>query len=147
MEIILRKDVQKLGKAGEVISVKTGYARNFLFPQGLALEASANNLKVVEREKDKTLLRQQQQKQQAQGLADKIKSVSCTITVRAGQDGKLFGSVTSQDVAEAYKSEGIELDKRKIELEQPIKEEGVYKIQLKLHPEITAEAKIWVVKE
>jgi len=108
MEIILRKDVQKLGKAGEVISVKTGYARNFLFPQGLALEASANNLKVVEREKDKTLLRQQQQKQQAQGLADKIKSVSCTITVRAGQDGKLFGSVTSQDVAEAYKAGLVE---------------------------------------
>ena len=147
MDVILRKDVGKLGKAGEVDSVMTGYARNFLFPQGLALEASAGNLKVVEKEKEKSLLRQQQQKQQAQELADRIQAVSCRITVRAGEDGKLFGSVTTQDIVEAYKSEGIELDKKKIELERPIKEEGVYKIQLKLHPEINAEGKIWVVKE
>jgi large subunit ribosomal protein L9 len=147
MQIILKKDVEKLGKAGEVVSVKRGYARNFLLPRGLALYASASNLKVVEREKKKVLLVKEQQQKRAQALADKIGSASCTISVQAGQDGKLFGSVTTQDIAEAFKAEGIDIDRKKIELPEPIKEVGVFKINIKLHPEITSQTKVWVVKE
>ncbi|MBN3038293.1 MAG: 50S ribosomal protein L9 [Candidatus Omnitrophica bacterium] len=147
MEVILKKNVEKLGKAGDVASVKDGYARNFLFPQGLALPATAANLKVIEREKEKATLRQEKEKQAAQELAEKINATSCTISVQAGEDGKLYGSVTNQDIAQAYKQEGINIDKKKIELPEPIKEVGVFKVDVKLHPEITAEAKIWVVKE
>ncbi|MBL7084819.1 MAG: 50S ribosomal protein L9 [Candidatus Omnitrophica bacterium] len=147
MQVILKKDIEKLGRAGEIVSVKDGYARNFLLLQNLALLASAANLKVVEREKEKALARREKEKQQAGELANKIASLSCTITMQAGPDGKLYGSVTNQDVAQAYKAEGIDIDKRKIELPQPIKEVGVFKINVKLHPEITAQAKVWVVKE
>ena len=147
MQIILKKDIEKLGKAGESVSVKDGYARNFLIPKGLALSASQANLKIVEQEKEKATLRQEKEKKDAQSLAQKISSISCTITVQAGEDGKLYGSVTNQDVASAYKLEGINIDKRKIELPQPIKEVGVFKIQVRLNPEVIAQAKVWVVKE
>ncbi|MCQ9207793.1 MAG: 50S ribosomal protein L9 [Omnitrophica bacterium] len=147
MQVILKKDVTKLGKAGEVVFVKDGFGRNFLLPKGLALLATDFNLKVVEQEKKKQALRQQEQKRQAQELAQKISAISCTITMQAGQDGKLFGSVTTQDIARAYKAEGINLDKRKIDLPETINEVGVFKINVKLHPEVTAEAKVWVVKE
>lgn len=147
MDVILKKTIEKLGKAGEVVSVKAGYARNFLFPQGLALRASAVNRKVIEQEAKRLSQRQEQQKKEAQDLAQKISAASCTITVQAGQDGKLYGSVTTQDIAEAYKAEGMNIDKRKIELPEAIKEVGVFKINVKLHPEVTAETKVWVVKE
>lgn len=147
MQIILKKEIEKLGKGGEVVSVRDGFARNFLFPQGLALPASAANLKIVEQEKRRTLYRQEKEKKVAQDLAQKISSTSCTITVQAGQDGKLYGSVTNQDIAQAYKLEGINVDRRKIELPQLIKEVGVFKITIKLHPEVTAGAKVWIVKE
>lgn len=147
MEVILKKDVDKLGKAGSVTSVKNGYARNYLLPQGLALVATPANLKVVEREKEKAAARLEKEKQQALVLADKIQTTSITITVQAGEEGALFGSVTNQDIAQAYKNEGIAIDKKKIDLVDPIKEVGVFKVSVKLHPEVTAEAKIWVVKE
>lgn len=147
MEVILKKDIEKLGKTGEVISVNRGFARNFLLPKGFALPATAVNLKIIEQERKKVVLRQEKEKKEAQDLAQRISSSSCTITVRAGQDGKLYGSVTNQDIAQAYKLEGIDIDKRKIELPQPIKEVGVFKIDVRLHPEITAQAKVWVVKE
>ena len=147
MQVILKKDVARLGKAGEVVSVRDGFGRNFLLPKGLALSAIDTNLKVVEQEKKKQALHQEQQKKQAQELAQKISATSCTITVQAGTDGKLYGSVTTQDVAQAYQAEGISIDKRKIELPQAIKEVGVFKIQVKLHPEVSVEAKVWVVKE
>jgi len=147
MEIILKRDVKKLGRAGDLVSVKRGFARNSLFPKGLALEATPVNLKLIEQEKVKTALRRENEKKAAEELARKITSVSCTIAVEAGPDGKLYGSVTNQDIAGGYRLEGIDIDKRKIELPQPIKEVGVFKVNIKLHPEVTAEAKIWVVKE
>lgn len=147
MKIILKEDIAKLGKAGDSLEVQDGFARNFLLPKKLALAATADNLKVVEQEKQKKLLRQEKEKKQAQDLAQKIASTSCTITVKSGPDGKLFGSITNQDIAQAYQAEGIELDKKKIELAEPIKEVGVFKLNIKLHPEVVAEAKIWVVKE
>ncbi len=146
IQIILKKDIEKLGKAGEVLSVREGYARNFLLPKGLALSATASNLKVVEQEKKKASLAKEQQRNLAQALADKISSASCTVSVQAGQDGKLFGSVTTQDIAEAFKAEGVDIDRKKIELTQPIKEVGVFKINIKLHPDITTQTKVWVVK-
>ncbi|MFC1631635.1 50S ribosomal protein L9 [Candidatus Omnitrophota bacterium] len=147
MDVILRQDVEKLGKTGDVVSVKDGYARNYLLTRGLALMATSTNLKVVEKERLKVQQQLEQERLKAEKLAERVKSVSCTITVRSGQDGKLFGSVTTQDIAQAYKQEGIDLDRRKIELPEQIKEEGVYKVQLKLHPEVVTEAKIWIVKE
>jgi large subunit ribosomal protein L9 len=147
MDIILKKDIEKLGKAGELVSVKDGFARNLLLPKKLALPASAANLRIMEQEKKKALHRQEKEKKEAQDLAQKISSTSCTITVQAGQDGKLYGSVTTQDIAQAYQSEGINIDKRKIELPQAIREVGVFKINVKLHPDVLAEAKVWVVKE
>ena len=147
MKVILKQDIEKLGKTADIISVSDGYARNYLFPQGLALEACRANLKIVKQQKKKEAQLKQKQKNQAQELAAKITSVSCTILVQAGEDGKLFGSVTNQDIAAAFKQEGVDIDKRKIELSEPIKEVGVFKINIKLHPEVAAEAKIWVVKE
>ncbi len=147
MQVILKTDIEKLGKAGEVVGVKRGYARNFLFPKGLALAATAVNLKLIEQQKTQERLQQEKEKEESQALAEKISSSSCTIPVQAGEDGKLYGSVTTQDIAEAYQAEGIVIDKRKIELAEPIKEIGVFKISIKLHPEVTAEAKVWVVKE
>ena len=147
MEVILKKDIEKLGKAGEVVSVSRGFARNFLLPKGFVLSATAANLKIVGQEKKRATLQQQKQREEAEKLAQKIGLLSCTIPVQAGQDGKLYGSVTVQDIAQGYKSEGINIDKRKIELPQPIKEVGVFKINIKLHPEVTAQAKVWVVKE
>ena len=147
MELILKKDIEKLGKAGEVVSVKDGYGRNFLLLQDLALLATPVNLKIVEQERSRTLLCQEKEKKAVQELANKISSTSCTIAVQVGPDEKLYGSVTAQDIAQAYKLEGIDIDKRRIELPEPIKEMGVFKINIKLHLEVTAEAKVWVVKE
>jgi len=147
LKVILKKDIAKLGKAGEVVSVKDGFGRNFLLPKGFALPATALNLKVVQQEEKKQALRQEQAKTEAESLAQKITASSCTITVQAGTDGKLYGSVTSQDIVQAYKTEGINIDKRKIELPEAIKEVGVFKINVRLHPEVTAEGKLWVVKE
>ena len=146
MEIILKSDIERLGKAGELVSVKRGFARNFLFPKGLALQATPVNLKLVEQEKVKIALRQENEKKAAQELAQKISSASCTIAVEAGPDGRLYGSVTNQDISGGYRLEGIDIDKRKIALPQPIKEVGVFKVNIKLHPEVTAEAKVWIVK-
>ena len=147
MQVILKKDIEKLGKAGEVTLVKRGFARNFLFPKNLALPATSANVKFIEQEKKKESLHQEKQKQQAQALGEKLSSSSCTITAQAGEEGKLFGSVTAQDIAQAYKLEGIDIDKRKIELPEAIKEVGVFKINVRLHPEVNVETKIWVVKD
>jgi len=147
MQVILKKDIEKLGKAGEVVFAKRGFARNFLFPKSLALPATSANLKLVGQEKKKESLRQEKEKQQAQVLGEKLTSSSCTITVQAGEEGKLFGSVTTQDIAQAYKLEGIDIDKRKIELPEAIKEVGIFKIKVRLHPEVNIETKVWVVKD
>ncbi|UCB57299.1 MAG: 50S ribosomal protein L9 [Candidatus Omnitrophota bacterium] len=147
MRVILKKDIEKLGKAGEVVTVKPGYGRNFLLPQDAALAATEANLKLMEQEKARAHFRQEKEKKEAEALAAKISSISCTIPVAVGPDGKLYGSVTTQDIAQAYKLEGIDIDKRKIELPQAIKEVGVFKINIKVHPELNIEAKVWVVKE
>lgn len=147
MQVILKQDIKNLGTAGDAVSVTNGYARNFLLARGLALLATAANLKIIEKQRQKAKLRQAQEKKQAEELAKKLVSVSCTISMQVGEDDKLFGSVTNQDIANAYKAEGIDIDKRKIEVVEPIKEVGVFKIKIKLHPQVSTEAKVWVIKE
>ena len=147
IKLILKNDVKDLGKAGDTVNVKDGYARNFLVPQGFALEYSESTLKVIEEEKKKEKIRLEKEKKKALTEQGKISKVSCTIPVKVGEEGKLFGAVTSSDIEEALKQEGIEIDKRKIELPEPIKVLGVYTVPVKLHPEVTANIKVWVVKE
>ena len=147
MKLILIKDVENLGKAGEEIEVKDGYASNYLLPRNLAVRLTKANLKVVEDIKRKESLKLKKEKGAAQRLADKIAVASCTISVEAGEEDKLFGSVTSEMIAEAYAAEGFEIDKKRIELETPIKKLGVYHASFKIHPEVSAQLKIWVVKK
>lgn len=147
MEIILRQDYQGLGKTGDVVKVKDGYARNFLIPKGIAYLASKENKKRLENELKLKSWRVEKEKLAAEELAKKLTNVSCTIPVQVGEEDKLFGSVTSQNIAEALAAQGIEVDRRKIQLEEPIKSLGIYSVPIKLHSEVEATVKVWVVKE
>jgi large subunit ribosomal protein L9 len=147
MKVILKSDVKDLGQVGEVINVKDGFARNFLVPQGLAVEASTKNVKVFEHEKKKIQEMARKVKSGAAGLAEKISEAKIIIKAKAGEEDKLFGSVTSMDIADALKSEGIEIDKKKIQLDEPIKRIGEYTVAIKLHSEISAQLNVQVVPE
>jgi large subunit ribosomal protein L9 len=146
MKVVLLEDVPKLGKMGDLIQTKDGYARNYLLPKKLAVPANPQNLKTLEHQK--TLLKQKQNriKRDAEKLAQKIEKISCTISKPAGEEDKLFGSVTSLDIEHSLNEEGLKIDRKKILLEEPIKSLGIYKVPIKLHPEVTANIKIWVVK-
>ncbi len=147
MKVILIEDVKDIGAMGDIIDVKDGYARNFLFPQNLARQAVNSNLKIIEDIKKKKLINAAKEKKEAEEIKAKIAALSCTIAVEAGEDDKLFGSVTNQGISHAFELEGIMVDKKQIILEEPIKKLGVYNIAVKLHPEVTAEVKVWVVKK
>lgn len=147
MKVILIEDVQKLGSMGDVVQVKDGYARNFLFPKRLAKPATASNLNIIEEIKKKKLLAITKEKKMAAELREKLSLASCTIPVEAGDDDRLFGSVTAQDIAHSFEEEGFSIDKRKIVLEEPIRKLGVYHVSVRLHAEVTAEVKVWVVKK
>jgi large subunit ribosomal protein L9 len=147
MKLILKKDVARLGKAGEVVNVKEGYAYNFLIPQNLALEATENNLKIIELEKKKTAELKEKEKQEAKEICEKLANVSITVPVKVDSEGHLYRSVSVQDIVSALKTEGFEIDKRNVVLENQIKETGVFRILIKLHPEASVEVKVWVVKE
>jgi large subunit ribosomal protein L9 len=147
MKVILTGDVKSIGSMGDVVDVKDGFARNFLFPKNLARLAVGSNLKIVEDIKKKKTLAAAKEKKEAEALKEKISAFSCTIQVEAGEDDKLFGSVTSQDISRTFELEGLAVEKRAIILEEPIKKLGVYSISVKLHPEVTAEVKVWVVKK
>ncbi len=147
MKVILIENVPKLGSMSEIVEVKEGYARNFLFPRNLAKPATGSNLKIIEEIKKKNLRSLAKEKKRMVELKEKLSLVSCTIPVEAGDDDKLFGSVTAQDIAEAFEAEGFSMDKGKITLKEPIKKLGVYHINIKLHAEVTAEVKVWVVKK
>lgn len=147
MEILLRQDYQGLGNAGDVVKVKDGYARNFLIPKGLAYLANEANKKRYENDIKQQTWQLNRDKKNAEELAKKLENVSCTITVQVGEEDKMFGSVTSQNIADVLGSQGYEVDKRKILLEEPIKSLGIYSVPLKLHTEVEATVKVWVVKE
>lgn len=146
MKIILFETVESLGEVGEVVEVKDGYARNYLIPKGIAVEASGSNLRELKERKRRKKIEQKKAKQQAVELSKKVKKESCTIPVKAEGDN-MFGAVTSMDIVDSFEEKGIHLDKTNILLEQPIKELGIFKVPVKLHPEVTTEIKVWVVKK
>jgi large subunit ribosomal protein L9 len=147
IEVILREDVKTLGRAGEMVRVKPGYARNYLLPQGLAYEATEGNKKRIAGETRARASRDQAERTEAQRLATTLSGVKLNLTGKAGEEGKLFGSITSQDVADALAREGHTVDKRRIELEHPIKSVGEHAVTVRLHPEVHAELRVSVVAE
>ncbi len=147
MQIILQEDVEKLGTRGEVIEVAEGYARNFLLPRKLALEASAGNMKRLEKMRATFAKKEATEKGDAQKLAELLAGVSLELTRKAGESDQLFGSVTSADISEALAAKGFNVEKRKIALADPIKVVGEFEIPVKLHREITSNVKLSVKKE
>jgi len=147
MEVILTKDVNKIGKAGSVIKIKDGFARNFLLPQKLAIPVTPGNLKKLEQERQKTLKSLEEKKQEAIIIKERLDKLSLTISAIAQDEKSLYGSVTAQDISSALKEEGIEIEKNLIVLDEPIKALGIYELEVKLHPEIQAKVKVWIVKK
>ena len=147
MQIILQEDVEKLGTRGQVVEVTEGYARNFLLPRKLGLEATAGNMKRLEKMRAVFAKKEATEKEAAQKLAELLAGVSLEVTRKAGENDQLFGSVTSADVSEALAAKGFTIDKKKIVLADPIKVIGEYEIPVKLHREITASVKLAVKKE
>jgi large subunit ribosomal protein L9 len=147
IEVILREDIQTLGRAGEMVRVKPGYARNYLLPQGLAYEATEGNKKRIAAETRVRAARNQAERSDAERAAATLREVSLTLTGKAGEEGKLFGSITSQDIADALGRQGHQVDRRRIELEHPIKTTGSHAVTVRLHPEVHAELRVTVVAE
>jgi len=147
MKVFLIKDTDKLGSIGDELEVKDGYARNYLIPNGLAIKSTKGAVRILEAKRREKEKREQLIKEKCEQLAEKIAAVSCTITMESGEEDKLFGAVTSEMIAESLNAEGIEVDKKKIMLEEPIKTLGVYNIEIRLHPEVKAQARTWVVKK
>jgi large subunit ribosomal protein L9 len=147
MQVILKQRLENLGHAGEVVSVKPGYARNYLIPQGFAYEATEANLRRIERERAQIEKRGAEEVTEARERAGKIEGTSVTFSARAGEEGKLFGSITSADIAEKLADQGIEIDRRQIDLDEPIKALGVFAVPIRLHAEVRPEIKVWVIKE
>lgn len=147
MDVILRQNVDNLGKAGELVTVKPGYARNFLLPRGLAYEATEGNRRRIEAEKAQRGKKDAAEVSAARAVAAKLEAVSLTFTMKAGEGDKLFGSVTASDLAARLAAEGFAVDKKQVELAEPIKALGVYKVPVRLHHEVKPEVRVWVVKE
>jgi len=147
MKVILKEDVKNLGKMGEIVNVADGYAKNFLIPKKLAVEAITGNIKALEHQKKIIQEKAKKVKNATKELSDRISSLSLLIKAKAGEEEKLFGSITSMDIADALKNEGIEMDRKKILLEEPIKRLGSYTVSIKLHPEITTQLNITVIAE
>lgn len=145
--VLLREDVENLGGRGEIVKVKSGYARNFLLPQGIATQATKGNIKQVEQERSVLLKKSATEKSTAEAQAEQMKDISLIFERKAGKDGTLFGSVTSMDIAEAINAKGYELDRRKIQLKDTIKETGDYTVHVKLHREVTVEIPVTVTAE
>jgi large subunit ribosomal protein L9 len=146
MEVILRQAVESLGKPGDVVKVSNGYARNYLLPHGVAFEATPGNLKRIQQEKDRLEAAENERRTAAQGLAEKLEQVQLTFSARVGDEGKLFGSVTSADVAQQLEAQGFHIEKRQIDLHEPIKALGVYRIPIRLHADVKPEIRVWVIK-
>ncbi|HTI63261.1 MAG TPA: 50S ribosomal protein L9 [Gemmatimonadaceae bacterium] len=147
MEIILRQGVENLGKPGDVVKVKAGYARNYLLPHGLAYEATPGNLKRIQQERDRLEAAENERRTAAQGLAERFEQVSLTFSARVGEEGKLFGSVTAADIAQQLEAQGFHVEKRQIDLHEPIKALGVYRVPVRLHADVKPEVRVWVIKQ
>src|SRR5690348_14577953 len=147
MEVILREDVEKLGSRGQVVKVAPGYARNFLLPKRLAVAATDSNKKIVEQERQAHLRKEAKQKGEAEDLSKLLAGVTVTIAQKAGDNDQLFGSVTSKDVGDALAAKNYTIDRRKIQLDEPIKQLGEYKVPVRLHKDVTAEITVLVVRD
>jgi len=147
MEVILREDIDNLGTRGQVVKVAAGYARNFLLPKKLAVTATDSNKKIIEQERQAHLRKEAKLSGEAQDLAKLMTGVSITINQKAGENDQLFGSVTSKDVADGLAAKGFTVDRRKIQLDEPIKSLGEFKIPVRLHKDVTAEVTLVVAKE
>ncbi|SRR5690606_9451345 len=147
MKVILRQNFEALGSIGDVVDVKAGYARNFLIPRKIAYVALQGNIRALEEEKKNAAKKSQQELHAAETLAAELEKVSVTIPVQVGEEDKIFGSVTTQMIADALAEKGYEVDKRKIEIDEPIKSLGIYGISVKLHQNVSAKIKVWVVRE
>jgi large subunit ribosomal protein L9 len=147
MKVLLRQDYETLGKRGDIVSVKDGFARNFLLPKGIALTAKPSNQKVLEEEKRILAHRQVKDKRTAETIAKELEEVSVTAAVAVGEEDKVFGSVTSQNIADLLQEKGYTIDKRKILLDEPIKALGIYSVPVKLHQDVEVKIRLWVVKE
>jgi large subunit ribosomal protein L9 len=148
VKVILRQTIDKLGDAGEVVSVKPGFARNYLLPRGFAYEASAGNLRKIEEDKSRAEARTRRDYLEARRRASQLEGVSLTFHAKAGEESKLFGSITSADIAERLNEQGLDfqVDRRTIELDEPIKALGVFAVPVKLHADVKPDVKVWVIK-
>jgi len=147
MEVILRQALENLGKPGDVVKVKNGYARNYLLPHNLAYEATPGNLKRIQQEKNRLEAAENQRRGSAQEIATKLEQVSLTFSARVGEEGKLFGSVTATDIAQQLEQQGFHVEKRQIDLHEPIKSLGVYRVPIRLHADVKPEIRVWVIKQ
>jgi large subunit ribosomal protein L9 len=147
MEIILRQSIENLGKPGDIVKVSPGYARNYLLPRGLAYEATPGNRKRIAMEKARLEAAEAERIKAAQSLAERLENVQLTFSARVGDEEKLFGSVTTADIAQQLEAQGFDIEKRQIDLHEPIKSLGVYKIPVRLHAEVKPEIKVWVIKQ
>jgi large subunit ribosomal protein L9 len=147
MQVILRNAIENLGDAGDVVDVKPGYGRNYLIPKGLAYEASPANVRRMEAERAAHGRKEAETLGEARQRASAIEGVSLTFNARAGQEGKLFGSITNGDIADKLAEQGIQIDRRQIELDEPIKSLGVHSVPVRLHPQVHPEIKVWVIAE
>ncbi|MGZ8376167.1 MAG: 50S ribosomal protein L9 [Gemmatirosa sp.] len=147
MEVILRQAVENLGHPGDVVTVSNGYARNYLLPRGVAYQATEGNKKRISQEKTRLEAAEGQRRGAAEEIAKKLEEVSITFAARVGEEGKLFGSVTTGDIADQLAAQGFTIDKRQIDLHEPIKALGVYRVPVKLHADVKPEIKVWIIKQ
>ena len=147
MKVILAQDMESLGLGGEIVNVAKGYARNYLIPRGIALEATEQNIKLTEMQRKNIEIKRVKAKEDAVKLKEKLSGVSVTIAQKVGEEDKLYGSVTTMDIAEQLEKQGITVDRRRMTLDKPIKSLGEFSVTLKLHPEVTAPIKVVVIPE
>jgi len=147
MDVILRQAIEKLGNPGDVVTVTPGYARNYLLPRGLAYEATPGNLKRIANERQRLEAAENTRRDSASELAKRIEEVSLTFSARVGEEGKLFGSITAADIAHQLEAQGVQVEKRQIDLHDPIKTLGVFRVPVRLHADVHPEVRVWVIKQ
>ena len=147
MEVILRQAVDNLGHPGDIVNVSAGFARNYLLPRGFAYEATAGNKKRMEQERQRLDAAENTRRGAAEELAGRLDQVSLTFSARVGEEGKLFGSVTAGDIAHQLEAQGFSIEKRQIDLHEPIRALGVYRVPVRLHADVRSEVKVWVIKQ
>jgi large subunit ribosomal protein L9 len=146
-EVILRQAVENVGQPGDIVKVSPGYARNYLLPRGLAFQATPGNRKRIEAERSRLEAAENARRDAARTIADRLEQVSLTFSARVGEEDKLFGSVTAADIVQQLQAQGFEIEKRQVDLHEPIKALGVYKVPIRLHADVKPEIKVWVIKQ